>query len=711
MTVGSSDQSSRSDLVFLPKPWRVEPGEGWLLLDSETPIRIAAGASDETRRTARGLQTAIAAQTSLTLPLQAVEPGENERRPGIDLVLVSSLSSLIPPQFDPIPLGPQGSTITVSEAGATVAATSDAGLFYGVQTLIQLAKTHNRRWPAVTIEDKPALPVRGLMLDVSRGKVPTMATLRTLIETLAHYKFNQFQLYIEHTFRFPSHPEPAAGSSALTGDEILELDALCRANHIELIPNYQSLGHQRRLLSLPQYSHLAETDWHWSFATDSDDAFALVDQLFAEFLPNFTSGWLNVDADEPWDMGLGRSEALTERLGGLGHLYIHHIKRLQALAKGHGRATMMWADVFWHYPELIGDVPEDILLLDWWYEVKEHFETVDRIAAAGRRFYVCPGTASWISLFPRLETAIANTRGFVRDGLAAGTEGMLITDWGDGGHYQLLSGSWYPFLWGAECGWAGATTESATFDAAFSRLFLGDYSGDVTAALRRLGAAMQVHPEYRRTWNTPMALWEEPLAGTLYEIALPETVAETRAAAEALFPLLDRLRDPELRADLGFTATLIAFACDKVETTRAIRTVLADLDLAGHGGGSGAHALSRLDELIAALRAQQAALPALIAEFEARWLAHARPSEIHTNLTRYQNLLARYAPAVAWLTAQRDAATAGSPIDSTLASYDTNAYAVLYQESIADIRSLGDIVGRENLPPDIQSWLAAHDEA
>lgn len=409
-------------------------------------------------------------------------------------------------------------------------------------------------------------------------------------------------------------------------------------------------------------------------------------------------------------MGLGRSKALTERLGSPGHLYIHHITRLQEVAARHGRATMMWADVFWHYPELIGDVPEDILLLDWWYEVKEHFETVDRIAAAGRRFYVCPGTASWISLFPRLETAIANIRGFVRDGLAAGTEGMLLTDWGDGGHYQLLSGSWYPFLWGAECGWTGATTESPAFDAAFARLFLGDPSGDVTAALRRLGAAMQVHPEYRRTWNTPMALWEEPLAGTLHEIAPPEIVAETRAAAEALLPLLDRLRDPDLRADLGFTAALIVFACDKVETTRAIRAVLADLDLAEHGGGSGAHALSRLDELIAALRSQQAALPALIAEFETRWLAHARPSEIRTNLTRYQNLLDRYAPAIAWLAAQRDAASAGSPMDATLATYDTNAYAVLYQESIADIRRLATIVGRENLPPDIQEWLAAHDE-
>lgn len=290
---GLSDRLNQSELVFLPQPWRVERDEGWFLLDAATPIRFATGSSDATRRTARGLQAAIAAQTGLTPPLQAIEPDGAKRRTGLDLVLVGRDEQAFPTHatswLDPSALGPQGSTLAVGETGATVAATTEAGLFYGLQTLIQLAKNHNRRWPAVRIEDKPALPVRGLMLDVSRGKVPTMATLRHLIETLAHYKFNQLQLYIEHTFRFPSHPEPAANSGALTGDEILELDSLCRANHIELIPNLQSLGHQRQFLSLPQYSHLAETDWHWSFATDSDDAFALLDELFAEFLPNFTS--------------------------------------------------------------------------------------------------------------------------------------------------------------------------------------------------------------------------------------------------------------------------------------------------------------------------------------------------------------------------------------------------------------------------------------
>jgi hypothetical protein len=269
----------------------------------------------------------------------------------------------------------------------------------------------------------------------------------------------------------------------------------------------------------------------------------------------------------------------------------------------------------------------------------------------------------------------------------------------------MFSGSWYPFLWGAECGWTGSATESAEFDRAFGHLFLGDHTGEAVAALRRLGASMQTHPEYRRTWNTPMALWEEPLAGTLSEVSSPETVAETRDAASALQPLLGLVRDPDMRADLGFSANLIAFACAKVERTWALRAALDDLtthDRASEG------ALARLDGLIAALRDDRDALPALIAEFEARWLASARRSEIGITLDVYARLLARYDAALDWLGEQRAAYAAGQGVDAALTTYDTGDYAVLYQARMKEIVQLAEIVGIANLPPDVRSWVESH---
>src|SRR5690606_41990055 len=72
-------------------------------------------------------------------------------------------------------------------------------------------------------------------------------------------------------------------------------------------------------------------------------------------------------------------------------------------------ALPIWADMFWHHPELIAEFPEDIILLDWWYEAKDDYQTVDVIAGAGRRFYVCPGSSSWQAQYPRLNRSEEHT--------------------------------------------------------------------------------------------------------------------------------------------------------------------------------------------------------------------------------------------------------------------------------------------------------------
>jgi hexosaminidase len=678
---------ARDDLSLLPRPHRMTREQGSFTLGPATAIQIAATPNDQILATARGLQAALADLTGFAAPL--VPTDDLPRDGGISLTIQEG--------------GPsdQAYRLEIGDRRVVVTATAEVGLFYGAQTLIQVARSSGRFWPALSIEDEPALPVRGLMLDVSRGRVPTRETLIALVRTLAHYKYNHLQLYTEHTFRFPRHPEIGAGAGALTPDDILALDAVCRAHHVELVPNLQSFGHQRAMLKLPRYQHLAETAWNWSLATAREETFELLDELYGDLLPCFTSRWFNVDADEPWDMGLGQSRALTESEG-IGRVYLRHILRLHELVMKHGHRMMMWADVLKLHPELIGELPDDVLLLDWWYEARPRYETLDALAASGRPFWVCPGTSSWTTLFPRLENAVANTRDYVRQGIAAGASGMLMTDWGDDGHYQMPSNSWYPFLWAAEVGWTGGETERDVFDAAFDRLFLADGSGAVTAALRRLGETTQTAPDWLTTWNTAMALFEEPLADTLREIAPAATVAATREATEALSPLLDRVRDREIRYDLGFTVAQLRFATDKVETTRALRTLLADLasQPAPTDDGRG-----RFDALIAGLRRQRDEVPALVEEFKARWLAHSRPSEIQINLDRYAALLDQYDVALAWLEGQRAAYACGEGVDGSLSTYDRGDYAVLHEATRRWLMELVAIVGFDALPQDLKEWL------
>ncbi len=704
-TTDKATRIEQAGLVFLPQPWQISIYEDQppFTLDSDTRIQIGPDAGEETLHAAETLQRAVNEVTGLPLPISRA--GGRLTGNVISLILLGrddaafsdeSFGFRIPPG-----LPAQYYGLRVLEGACGIAAGDEAGLFYGAQTLIQLVQQCGRALTALRVLDRPALANRGVMLDVSRMKVLTPETLAQTAEMFAHFKYNQIQLYTEHTYRFERHPTYGLDSGAITANDVLMLDDVCRRNHIDFVPNYQALGHQRELLENPKYAHLAETDWRWSFATDSDETFAFLDGLFGEMLPNFSSDYVNIDADEPWDMGRGVSKAMTAEIGS-GRVYLHHIKRIYDLVvKKHGRTMMMWADMFWHYGDLIGEFPDDIVLLDWWYEPKERYDTVDVLADAKRRFYVCPGTGSWMTLFPRIERSIANIQGFVRDGVAAGAEGMLMTDWGDNGAFQMFSLSRYAFLWAAECAWSGAVTPLDDFDRAFSRLVLRDLSGQQLAAIRKLGTVIAPdtgHAGMQRSFATVAALWGDPLVMEAPEVLTPDVTAALREAADAISPLLDTVRDPGFRHDLGFAAAQVAFACDQVDANRRARAAL---------GETGDKTAGALADAIATLQALQNRIPAIMQEFETRWLAHARHSQIEVNLQRYADVYDQYSRAIAWLEGQRDAAQAGQPVDADLSTYDTGGYLDVHQTSRAGLERLIDVVGGyDNLPPDIKGWLA-----
>ena len=168
--------------------------------------------------------------------------------------------------------------------------------------------------------------VRSDMLDVSRDKVPTMGTLKQLVDILARFDYNQFQLYTEHTFAYSAHKAVWEHASPLTREEIRELDLYCSMHGIELVPNQNCFGHMERWLTKPAYNHLAElpqggAPLPWGgFKKDpttlcpTDPAsLEFVAGLLDELLPNFESRLVNIGCDETFDLlGNGRSAAAVK---------------------------------------------------------------------------------------------------------------------------------------------------------------------------------------------------------------------------------------------------------------------------------------------------------------------------------------------------------------------------------------------------------------
>lgn len=470
---------------ILPSPVRAQRTPGAFSLSPAIPIVLVAEAEgplvEATVATAQALQAEIVRLCGVTLP---IERHANTRGLGAHIALRAGAA--VPRSAPALCLeNAEAYHLEVSKRGVKIRAPGAAGLRYGVESLQQLVDTRGRI-PYCTVDDAPRFPMRGIMLDVSRGKVPTPESLRELVDLCVRLKLNVLMLYTEHTFRWRRHPEIGRDDSPLTAEEMLMLDAYAAARHVDLVPCLQSLGHMEDILKLSAYQHLAETDSRWSAAPAEPGTYDLLRDLYDEYLPNFRSGWLNANCDEPWDLGEGKSAARAEEIG-KGALYLEHVERLRTLAAAHGKRTMIWGDVVHQHPSEIPNIDRDLVLLDWWYEAEFDFDRVRVFRENEIEFLVCPGTSTWNSLFPRIENSQTNIERWAEAGHRHGALGVLNTDWGDRGHYNLQGNSWFGYAMGAQHSWSSAIPDKE-FDRAFSRALFDDASGEVARLYRALGA-------------------------------------------------------------------------------------------------------------------------------------------------------------------------------------------------------------------------------
>ena len=384
--------------------------------------------------------------------------------------------------------------MTVRPNGIEIFTGGDAGSYYALATLRQMIRSQPRRLGCCRIEDWPDFSRRGFYLDCSRGKVPTVQTIKELIGLLAGWKINELQLYVENVFAFHRHPQIGKGFSPFTPQDLLEIQDHCRAHHVRFVGSLASFGHMEKILALPEYSHLKELPGgeHCSTLCPSDPgSIRLVAELYEEFVPLFQADDFNICGDETWELGAGRSKARAKRLGA-GRIYMDFLLKIHRLCQKHGKRTNAWADIVLKYPELLGDWPKDIVMLNWDYG--PHGKRIPRtheITDVGLPLVVCPGTNAWGSHGCRLAEGMANISNFAAEGLKNQAQGLLNTDWGDGGHRNMQAISLHNVAWGGACSWALHQTNKQSFSRHFTESFclqtFGPDRGDLSRKIRILG--------------------------------------------------------------------------------------------------------------------------------------------------------------------------------------------------------------------------------
>lgn len=449
----------------------------------------------------------------------------------------------------------QGYTLTVSETGIVVKGDSERGLFYGIQTLIQIAEQTKVNIPCMEIVDAPDNYERGYFLDATRGRTPTLEGMKRFIDRLVRYKYTDLHLYLEHAFQWQGFEEIYTEQGFFTAEEILELDRYCHERYIELVPAVATMSHLYNLCvskSFHKYSELADYKPEAHFWTESGihhcldisnpESYLLMERMLDQVVPLFHSKKFNINCDDAVDMGNDRSKPLADKIG-KGPMYAAYLNKLYDYLHGqHGKEVMFWGDVVGNYfPQCTGDcsmagalLPEDITCLYWNYVYPYRADRLQTIIDAGMKQLVF---CAWDShgIVPlyhghagRKDVAYENIAEMAQLAVDHKSYRFLLSTWGHSRHAEMN----FPQLaYGGAKSWnCAGNANMEAFDAHISAIEYGD--ARVLTLLNEISIlALSTTPSLLAQYNgvrQMKALGEAP------EFALMEPEAGLRGQYDAI---------------------------------------------------------------------------------------------------------------------------------------------------------------------------------
>lgn len=360
--------------------------------------------------------------------------------------------------------------LIIQEDRIQIISKTEKAVFYGLVTLKQLQS--EQIIETQEIKDKPDLEVRGLMLDISRAKVLNVSSIKKIIDLMAELKYNHLELYVEgFSYEYKNIKEALADKNYLTQEEYLEVEKYAIEKYIDFVPNQNGFGHMSDWLALDKFKELAECPdgfeiWGSKRPPSTLDptnpkSFELVKQMYEEMIPFTKSKYFNMNFDEPYELGHGKSKQECLKTS-TEDVYIEYLEKLANVVRKYNKTPMIWGDVLVKHPDKISKLSKDIVFIDWGYnkayDFVNHAKMLEELKV---KYLLAPGTSTWSSITGRfidMKETIENSTYASKKyhGL-----GILLTDWGDMGHLQYLPSSYLGFIYGAMLSWSSGTIEDA----------------------------------------------------------------------------------------------------------------------------------------------------------------------------------------------------------------------------------------------------------
>ena len=364
----------------IPVPLKMEQGTGSFLLSEKTKLYTNL----------QGGEAELWENYLKALPVQLKEARMKDRK--------QMLFLLITPKTPQLP-SPESYTLSVTSQRIEIRATSGAGLFYGMQTLLQLMQptsTGSYSVPSVEIEDTPRLAYRGLMLDVSRH-FSTKEFIKKQIDALAYYKINRLHLHLTDAAgwrleikkyplltdfaawrtdptwkkwwnggrKYLRYDEPGASGGYYTQDDIREILEYARQHYSTVIPEIEMPSHSEEVLAAyPQLSCSGEPYKNSDFCVGNEETFTFLENVLTEVMELFPSEYIHVGGDEA-----GKSAWKTcpkcqkrmkdEHLANVDELQSYLIHRIEKFLNNHGRRLLGWDEI------LQGGIAPNATVMSW----------------------------------------------------------------------------------------------------------------------------------------------------------------------------------------------------------------------------------------------------------------------------------------------------------------------------------------------------------
>lgn len=281
-----------------------------------------------------------------------------------------------------LPASEEGYVLSVLPEGVSVASRGEAGLFYGIQTLLQLQEQFGDRIPAQRITDFPRFSYRGMHLDEARhffGKefvkkqLRMMASLKLnrfhwhltdgagwrieidrypeLTELAAWRPIEGWQPWLDAGRPYCRRDDPNAYGGFYTKDDIREVVAYADSLHITVIPEIEMPGHSEEVLAVyPHLSCAGKPHVYDDFCIGNDATFEFLENVLEEVMELFPSEYIHVGGDEATKKGWPtcpkcRARMQREGLKDVDELQSYLIHRIERFLNAHGRRLLGWDEI------------------------------------------------------------------------------------------------------------------------------------------------------------------------------------------------------------------------------------------------------------------------------------------------------------------------------------------------------------------------------